>query len=148
MKQDSFAADSKLIEALRGRSQPVSCSEDHILFKQGDPSVGLYIIESGEATLAMTSSTGETAMRLNTGAGSLLGLPAVIGDQPYSLTATARMGFVVSFVVRDDFEELLRVDPSMNLYFLRVLAKEVRAARHAFSDCGNQSSAAPHRPAR
>jgi CRP/FNR family transcriptional regulator, dissimilatory nitrate respiration regulator len=140
MKHNSFAADSRLIEALRERSQPVACTEGRILFSQGDAPGGLYIIKSGEAALVMTSATGNVIMCFHTGAGSLLGLPAVIGKEPYSLTAMARKGSVVSFVTRDDFEQLLRTDPSMNPYILKVLAKEIRTARNEISDWRGQSA--------
>jgi CRP-like cAMP-binding protein len=139
MKHDSFIADGRLIEALRQSSQPVSCIEGRILFSQGDAQVGVYIIENGEAALMMTSDSGNVILCLHTGAGSVLGLPAVIGDEPYSLTAMARKGSEVSFVTCDDFEELLGTNPSLNRYILDVLANEVRATRHAISDWKGQA---------
>jgi CRP-like cAMP-binding protein len=146
MKPNSFAADVRLFEALKERSQPVSCIEGRILFGQGDAQVGLYIIESGEAALMMTSDSGKAVMCLHAGAGSVLGLPAVINDETYSLSAMARKGSEVGFVTYDDFKELLRTDPSMNSYLLNVLAKEVRDARHAITDWRGESSSQQFHP--
>ena len=66
--------------------------------------------------------------------GSLLGLPAFIGNQPYSLTAKAPKGAEFGFVSR---EQILRFDaqrPRLSLRILSVLAAEVRTARNAISE--------------
>lgn len=133
MKQDTsaFVADRELIRALERRSQPVSCGEDLVLFRQGEAPNGLYILRSGEATLVMRSESGKEVMCLRAVAGSLIGLPAIIGNRPYTLTATARQGSEVNFVTRVDYEDLARTEPSLCFKVLEVLAAEVRAARNA-----------------
>jgi CRP-like cAMP-binding protein len=65
--------------------------------------------------------------------GSLLGLPALISDRPYSLSAVAHTGARVSFVARADFFALMQADPLLSLKMLQVLAAEVRTARQALS---------------
>jgi CRP-like cAMP-binding protein len=77
------------------------------------------------------SPSGRAIICLNAGSGSLLGLPGIIANEPYTLTAIARKGSAVRFVTRNDFEDLLREEPSLNLYVLQVLAAEVRSARLA-----------------
>jgi CRP/FNR family transcriptional regulator len=142
MDQESFAfvADSNLIQALEKKSKQVVCGVDQVLFRQGEPPIGVYILRSGEAALIMTSEAGEVVMCLRATAGSLLGLPAIIGNEPYTLTAKARKGSDVSFVSREDFEDLMRAEPSLTLNVLKVLATEVRAARKALSDFKVQTS--------
>jgi CRP-like cAMP-binding protein len=134
VKQNTFAADRKLIQALEHRSQPISCSKGCILFRQGDAASGLYILQSGEATLMMETASGRAVMCLQAGAGSLLGLPGIIGNEPYSMTAMARKGSEVRYVPRDDFEDVIRTEPSLNTKVLEILAAEVRSARHALSE--------------
>ena len=51
MKEDSFAADSKLFEALEKCSLPVCCNGGCTLFRQGDPSTGIYLVQSGAVAL-------------------------------------------------------------------------------------------------
>ena len=70
-------------------------------------------------------------MSLSAAPGSLLGLPAVIGNLPYSLSATAKKRAVVSFIKREDFSRLMLTHPSISVGVLRVLAAEVRTARAA-----------------
>jgi CRP-like cAMP-binding protein len=134
VEESPFTADLELIQALEKQSQPIFCSEDCVLFCQGDPASGLYILRSGMAILTLRSETGGVAMCFEAYAGSLLGLPAIIGNVPYSLAATAQRGSIVRYVTRDDFEELIRVQPSLYPNVLKVLAAEVRTARQALSD--------------
>jgi CRP-like cAMP-binding protein len=61
----------------------------------------------------------------------VLGLPGLIGNEPYTLTATARSGAKLGFITRDDFTALMQSDPLMSLKVLQVLAAEVRSARQA-----------------
>lgn len=140
MNENSFSADPRLIEALRGRSREVLFGQNRILFSQGDAPVGLYLVERGEAALVMKSAAGRVVMCFHAGAGSVLGLPAVLGDQPYSLTAMAEKDSEVRFVDRSDFEELMRADLSLYPCVLQVLSAEVRSARSAATDWQDQAA--------
>ena len=136
MRIDStaFVADQELIAALERRSAPIACEEDRILFRQGEFPEGLFILHEGTATLTMESPLGEAVMQGTASAGSLLGLPGLIGNEPYSLTARALKGARISFVKRDDFSSLMLTEPAMSVRVLRVLAAEVRTARFALSE--------------
>ena len=133
MKLDpsTFVADPGLIMALQKRSVPVSCSETRTLFLQGDPADGLYILNTGKVTLTMVSDTAEPIVSVRAVPGSLLGLPALVGNQPYTLTAIAQPGARLSFITRENFNSLMQNDPLMALKVLQVLAAEVRSARNA-----------------
>lgn len=130
----SFIAEKELIEALEKRSSTIVCSESRSLFVQGGAPAGLYILRKGSASLTMESPTGGSLMSITLHPGSLLGLPALIGNEPYTLTATADKDAELGFVSREDFNSLMISDPSLAVRVLRVLAAEVRAARHAISE--------------
>ena len=136
MKLDpsAFVADSELIQALQGFSVPIACEEDRMLFRQGDLPTGLYILHKGSATLTMTSPLGGFLTRVSLQSGSLLGLPGLIGNRPYTMTGMVLKGSEVSFVTREDFSQLMLTQPSLSLMVLRVLAAEVRTARNAMSE--------------
>ena len=133
MKLDpsTFVADLDLIQALHKRSVSVLCDENRTLFLQGDPADGLYILNGGEVTLTMTSDAADPIVSVRAIPGSLLGLPALIGNQPYTLTATAQPGARLSFITRENFNSLMQNDSLMALKVLQVLAAEVRSARNA-----------------
>jgi CRP-like cAMP-binding protein len=127
----AFLADSELIRALSEHATPIVCDTDRVLFQQDDPAVGLYILHEGEATISMTSQDGQTILSVQARSGSLLGLPGLISNQPYSLTAVAHAGARVSFLGRSEFTALMESSPPLAFKILQVLAAEVRSARHA-----------------
>ncbi|HVU46839.1 MAG TPA: cyclic nucleotide-binding domain-containing protein [Terracidiphilus sp.] len=127
----SFSADPDLIRALDRRATPVDCRAERILFNQGDNPVGLYILKSGEATLVLHSPSGEPITSILATTGSLLGLPAVVSDKPYSLTAVAHTSAHVTFLPRGDFLAIMKSNPAIALKILAVLAAEVRSARQS-----------------
>ncbi len=93
--------------------------------------MGLYILLEGEATLSMTSQQGQPLFSVQAKSGSLLGLPGLVSNQPYSLTAVAHAGARVSFLGRAEFTTLMESNPPLAFKILQVLAAEVRSARQA-----------------
>ena len=134
MNSDSFAANLQLIEALERRSSLLPSTEGQTLFRQGEPCKGLYILKTGEAALVLQSPAGRGVMCLHAGSGSLLGLPAVVSREPYSLTAIIRRESEVRFVSQADFGSLIQDEPWLYPSVLQVLAAEVRAARRVLAD--------------
>jgi len=132
MDSSAFVADQELIAALEKSATTVCCcEEDRVLFQQGDPSDGVYILYKGDAVLKMKAADGTTVMCIQTYAGSLLGLPGLIGNEPYSLTATAHKGAELRFVSREDFLTAMSEDAAIGFKVLQILAAEVRSARQA-----------------
>ncbi len=127
----AFVADPELVGALEKRSMALPCDSDRVLFRQGESADGIFILRGGKVTLTMSDETNGTVMSVETGTGSLLGLPGLIGNQPYSLSAVASRGSEVRFVSRDQFTTLMQSDPQLAIKILQVLAAEVRSARRA-----------------
>jgi CRP-like cAMP-binding protein len=130
---NSFIADPKLFQALEQRSIPVPCLTGRILFNQGDVPVGLYFLKTGMVSLIMKTEKGKELVHLTVRPGSVLGLPAIVSNEPYTLSAMAHHGSEVDFVARKDFEELIQAQPSLYPKMLEILAAEVRSARLALS---------------
>ena len=129
----AFVADAELITILEKSTTPVDCGTERVLFAQGDSPNGLYILQVGEARLAMTSAEGRPIFSIRAPQGSLLGLPGLVANQPYTLTATAEAGSQVGFIPRHQFTALMQSEPSVALRILAVLAAEVRSARRAIN---------------
>lgn len=129
----AFLADPDLLKALEKHTSSIACDEDRVLFHQGDPPVGLFILTRGEATLAMDSENSQPVFTCRAIAGSLLGLPALIGNQPYSLTAVASRGARVGFIEKDAFNAIMQTELPLMVKILQVLAAEVRSARMAIT---------------
>jgi CRP-like cAMP-binding protein len=129
----AFLADPDLLTALEKCAKPIACDEDRVLFRQGDPPIGVYILSRGEATLTMDSNNGRSLFSCRAVAGSLLGLPALIGNQPYSLSGIASRGAQVGFIDSDAFNTLMQTEAWLMVKVLQVLAAEVRSARMAIT---------------
>ena len=127
--QNSFIADSILIDALEPLSVSLPCGNGLFLLRQGEVPTGLYIIRSGAASLLMKAENGDEEAHFRVGAGSILGLPAIVAKEPYSLSAMACERSDVRFVQAEAFNELMQEQPSLFPKVLEVLAAEVRSAR-------------------
>ena len=134
LESSAFLADPELLRALEARATDVDCSQDRLLFDQGERAAGLYILIDGVADLTMRADDRSLVVSVSAFAGSLLGLPAVIGNEPYSLSALAKRGAKVGFVKREDFSRIMLTEPALSGLILRVLAAEVRTARRALAE--------------
>ena len=80
-------------------------------------------------TLLTSGTNGETVLSVEAGAGSLLGVPGVIGAKTYSLTAEVIGDAEVGLISGEDFLHLMQTEPLLSFEVLKVLAEEVRFAR-------------------
>jgi CRP-like cAMP-binding protein len=131
----AFVAGPELISVLWKHAISLDCAEDLELFRQGDDPSGLYFLHSGEATMMLENDRGDHVARALMEPGSILGLPALVSDKPYSMGAVAKKGATVGFVTREDFSIMMLTEPALAMMILRVLAAEVRGARVAISEC-------------
>jgi CRP-like cAMP-binding protein len=129
----AFLAATDLIVALKQCAAPVECPADRVLFQQGEVPNGLYILEKGEVALSMSTPAGKTVADARARAGSVLGLPGLVGNEPYTMTAVALPGAELSYVERQSFAQVMQSSPTLTLQILQVLAAEVRSARLALA---------------
>lgn len=128
----AFVADPELLSELEKRARPLDLVSNRVLFREGESPVGVYILRRGIALL--TSHAEPAPLGIRASAGSLLGVPAVVGHKAYSLTAEALEDAEVSFVNSEEFVELMRTQPLLSFQVLKVLAEEVRFARAALRE--------------
>lgn len=88
-------------------------------------------MKSGEVTILLAAHQEDVIFRA--GEGSLLGIAAVLNNQPYAMTAKAAPDAEVFKLSSEIFKELLNTQPKMQQAVLQILAAEVRAARQAVS---------------
>jgi CRP-like cAMP-binding protein len=128
---DTFIADPHLVRALSARATCVPCKSDGVLFRQDEPAVGIFIVHDGTVTLSLMSPNGHSLFAAPAKPDSILGLPAVISNQPYPISAIARAGAQVGFVSSADLTALMHAEPALSIKMLEILAAEVRSARKA-----------------
>ena len=79
-----------------------------ILFTEGEPPLGVFVLCSGRVKLSISSSTGKALIPNIAQPGEVLGLSGVIVGQPYSMTAETIDGCRVNFVRKGDFLGFMR----------------------------------------
>ena len=125
----AFVADTVLLTALRAHAEAHVCQGIETLFCQGGLPEAVFLLREGQVTLTTEAAGRRRVFARQTMPGSIFGLPGVIGDTPYSLTAMADSGTQLEVVSREAFHRLLRERPEMSFHALRILAAEVQAAR-------------------
>lgn len=123
---------NELAGELQDRSELLSLKDDTVLFREGDPPSGVYYLRNGEALLTMQVKD-KTVVTVLATEGSLLGLPAVMGNSPYSLSSETRGRAEVYKISGDDFIEIVHRNSRFCVEVVRILAAEVRSARNALA---------------
>lgn len=128
---NEFIADRELANEVQKRSKPSTRPSDGVLFRQGQAPTRLYYVKSGEVALAMESGS-RMIMCIRAGAGSLVGLPAIVGNKPYSMTAAPCLGAEILEIAGQEFLQLITENPVLSMKVLQLLAAEVRLARRSY----------------
>jgi len=130
----AFVSEPKLLRKLLEHTVPLDCSKGRVLFLSGEIPYGLFILRRGKAVMTLENERGAVLIRTELAPGSILGLPALVSDKPYAMSAVAKRSAVVSYVTRKDCA-LMLAEPSLAFEVLRVLAAEVQIARRAIAHC-------------
>lgn len=125
-------ANAELGAEIEKRSPAILISSGEILFRQGDAPGYAFFVKSGEIALTMHVSD-DALWSIRATKGSLVGLPAIIGSEPYSMTAKVVGDSQICKVSRDDFHQLMQQNPPLCCNILQILAGEVHGARRALS---------------
>ena len=129
MSSSHSCAPGDLQKALRSVSKSCKLSATPVIFHQGDPAKGVYLVESGSVKLSLESERHKTVYERTMLPGALLGLPATINDAPYSATATAAEDTLLAFVSREELLDLMRRDSVVAMTVLKMLSQEIHEMR-------------------
>ena len=124
---------SRVTDALNRIAFPLSVPKGTVVFKEGDHAVGVYIVHKGVIRMTVKSVQGEVVLRIAQ-PGSVIGLSGVLGNAPYSLTATTIEAADLGFVPAPNLLEAIRTNPSLGLQILHLLSEDVRAARNVIAN--------------
>ena len=122
-----FQAPRELRKAVNEIGSPRVVPGDAVLFQQGTPPKGVFLVSSGKVALSLNKRKAKNYWVAD--AGSLLGLPATVRNTPYSLTAKAIEETKVVFVSRAKLRRLLLSNPKLCFEAVRILGAEVRSIR-------------------
>lgn len=95
-----------------------------ILFVEGQPPRGAYLLGSGRVKLAMSSAEGKSIILHVAGPGELLGLSSAISGQSHEISAETLEPCQVNFIRRGDFCRLLQEEPEFSLKVIEQLSRD------------------------
>src|SRR5271166_2516715 len=99
-----------------------------ILFAEGRPVRGIYLLCDGRAKLSICSDTGKRLTLRVAGPGEVLGLGATLSNSPYEITAELLDNSQVVFVRRKDLLKFLREHREVCLEVVRMLSQDLHGA--------------------
>jgi len=99
-----------------------------VLFREGRPSSGVFLVRSGRVKLSLHCSHGKSLVVQFAGPGEPLGLGATISARPYEVTAEATAPCEVAFLPRRQFLQFLADHPKVSLDLVKLLCQDVDGA--------------------
>jgi CRP/FNR family transcriptional regulator, cyclic AMP receptor protein len=113
-----------------------------LLFVEGQPPRGVYLLCSGRVKLSTTSSDARVIITRIVEPGEILGLCSTLAGEPYEVTAETAEPCQVSFMRREDFLRFLAANSEASLRVAAQLSSNYRAALEQVRLLGLSHSAA------
>lgn len=105
-----------------------SYAKGTVLFAEGRPVRGVYILCEGRAKLSICSETGKRLTLRVAGPGEVLGLGATLSNTPYEITAELLDPSQVVFIRRKDIVKFLRDHREVCLQVVHLLSQDLHGA--------------------
>ncbi|HEX7331697.1 MAG TPA: Crp/Fnr family transcriptional regulator [Pyrinomonadaceae bacterium] len=96
-----------------------------VLFAEGEPARGIYILRTGRATVSISSSEGRIVMLRAAQAGDVLGLNSVLRNGSYDATVKTVEPCRTDFISRVELIGLMQQSQAAAQVILRVLSREL-----------------------
>ena len=111
---------------LSQRAVPRKFSAGEIVFSEGDPCTGMYVVESGHIRIFKTSAGGrEQVLNIDGPGSSVAELPVFDGGN-YPASVSAVEDSTLLFISKQDFQSLVLTHPQVALKVLRVVGSRLR----------------------
>jgi len=120
------ALDGAEIAALAQRAMVRHFSAGEVLFSEGEPCAGLYVVAVGRVRIFKTSPTGREQVLTMEGPGSSLAELPVFDGGSYPASAAAAEESQLLFVSRNDFRACCLDHPEVSLKVLQVVGARLR----------------------
>jgi CRP/FNR family transcriptional regulator len=121
-------------------------SRGTILFSEGRPSKGIYILCEGRAKLTICSETGKRLMLRIAGPGEVLGLGATMAGTPYEVSAELLDSSQVVHIKRKELLRFLRDHREVCMMVVNMLSQDLHGAYERVRSIGLSRSRRPRTP--
>ena len=126
---DAVELHEALWKGLQGLGDAMRASAGTVLFREGEPVRGLFLLGKGSVRLSLSKKDKSITYRV-VQPKYVLGLPATLLNRPYSLTAEAVEDSDLRFVEWSKAMDYLRASPEMCMHVLEFLSHEMVWIRH------------------
>lgn len=114
------------LQFLAERAVPRDFEAGEIVFSEGQPCAGLFVVETGALRIFKSSPTGREQVLSVEGAGSSVAELPVFDGGNYPASTSAAVPTRVLFVSKQDFSSLCLVHPKVSLKVLKVVGARLR----------------------
>jgi CRP/FNR family transcriptional regulator, cyclic AMP receptor protein len=118
-------SDSEL-QFLAERAVPRNYSKGDLIFSEGDPCAGLFVVESGHLRIFKSSPGGREQVLTLEGPGSSVAELPVFDGGTYPASTAAVDSARVYFISKQDFHSLCLVHPQVPLKVLKIVGARLR----------------------
>lgn len=135
---------AELVQALKEIQSPCNFSKGELIFKQNAPARGVYVLETGEVGISLSSTHSHRQILEVVGAGTMLGIGESVCGGNHRVSAEAFSPVTALFIPQDNLSKLLKDHPAFSMEIARVLSEELHELYNKFRNI----SAHPGRPRR
>ena len=136
---------TELRSHLEAIATEVSKARGTALFRRGDEVSGVFLVRSGKIKLGLGCDESLYPSRI-LGEGALVGLPATMSGEPYSLTAEVLEDSRLGFVSREAVLDLLGKNSKLSFQVMQLLSEEISGMRSTMKEKALPSSKAGRAP--
>jgi CRP/FNR family transcriptional regulator len=112
--------------ALADRTARKSARAGEVIFHEGEPCEGLFVVETGAVKIFKTSASGREQVLTVEGPGGVVAELPVFDGGPYPASASAVRDSQLLFVSKRDFRSLCLENPEVSLKVLKSVGRRLR----------------------
>lgn len=127
---EAFSGHPDLRAGFQGLAAATFHPRGTILFRQGEPSRGVYLLVHGKANLSLRADNGRSVTFRNVGPGYVLGLPGTILNRSYIFTTELIDDSQVAFIPAADVVEFLKTRGDLCFEVVQMLGGELLELPH------------------
>jgi CRP-like cAMP-binding protein len=123
---------AELLQVLRENKPSQRFAVGALLFQEGTPATGIFLVETGEVQILLPTGHRERQLLEVAGPGTLLGLSEAMNGERKRITAIAGDGTTVISTSREEFLGHLQRRGDFSLEIARMLSEDLHVLYHKF----------------
>ena len=135
-----------VLEALDSVKATIVCPRNTVLFREGQPARGVFVLCEGRAKLSVCSESGKRLTLHVAIPGEVLGLSAALSGGPYEVTAELLDDARVAMVKRKELLSFLREHREACLHVVDLLSQDLHIAYERVRSVGLGRTRRPRVP--